>query len=194
MTGDFWRWIFPGITKISLGLKQSGHTGAMIAFMLDDSDSAAILSSLPPDIEAEKDSHITLLYLGKVIDIEDSRDTILAELENFAVNSQPITGLISGVGRFLNDEGNGTNAIYASFDSPELPAFRESLVQMIQATGIGIESTHGFTPHITLAYIPKDSSMPNVDIPIIKIMFSSIYLVWGDKHFEFGFVPIEETA
>ena len=171
--------------------KQANHMSATIAFILDESDSKALLSALPEDlpdgIEPVDDLHLTLVFLGKVNEIERQRKAIERALSGLRFDS-PIVGTISGVGKFNNDEGDGTSAIYASFDAPDLPAFREALVKSLLEEGIDFQPSHGFTPHITLAYIANDRPLPPIDVPVIKLTFSSVTLAWANRQRKFPFV------
>lgn len=164
------------------------HTGAMIALMLDASDSAALLSALPPDVAPVVDGdglHLTLLYLGDTRAIGDLQDVVGAVLQVMALEHGTLTGLVSGVGRFTNDEGDGTNAVYASFDAWDLPGLRQNLVDRLAEVGVMSPSQHGFTPHITLAFVPADVPTPPVDPPALKLTFRALTLMWGGERTDY---------
>lgn len=159
------------------------HTGAMLAFVLDDSDAKALLSAVPMGIEPVSDLHLTLMYLGDTRALSSEvRESARRALGSFTTRNGPITGVVSGVGRFTNDEGDGTNALYASFDAGELTALRDNLVEAMGGAGVVSPSEHGFTPHITLAYIPSDAPTPDIDVPVLKLTFKEITLAWAGEH------------
>jgi len=127
-----------------------------------------------------KDMHLTLAFLGKAKDLEEKQSLIEAVLERFAETTKPISGKVGGAGRFLKVEEDGTNAIYASFDSPGLSALRERLVSSLADIGVELGSDHDFTPHITLAYAPTDAwELPKVEP--IEVEFDKVMLGWGDE-------------
>lgn len=167
--------------------KEAQHNGAMIAFMLDESDSRAIQSAMPEDLQPEADMHLTLVYLGKARDIADARAGIERALSGLHFD-EPISGVVNGIGRFNNDEGDGTSALYATFDAQNLPAFREAIVRALAAEGVASPSAHGFTSHITLAYIPNDAPIPQIDMPAVRLTFSKVTLVWAGQRRDFAFV------
>lgn len=163
------------------------HTGAMIAFMLEPSDSKALLSAVPRKLAVDDDGlHLTLMYLGDTVMYGDGfQDLIGAALEIFAAENGPITGHVGGVGRFDDIDPEGTSALYASFDAAELPAFRQRLVEHLAQLGIVSPSEHGFTPHITLAYLPAGAQAVTPDVPALKLTFRAVTLAWGDTHFDY---------
>lgn len=127
-----------------------------------------------------KDMHLTLAFLGKAKDLEEKRPLIEAVLDRFAEQSKPILGKVGGAGRFLKVEEDGTNAVYASFDSSGLSALREKLVSSLESIGVDLGSDHDFTPHITLAYAQTDTwELPKVEP--VEVEFDKITLGWGDE-------------
>ena len=165
------------------------HTSVIIALWLPKS-AAAKLSvdklgfESNAKLESNDDLHITLIYLGKSDVLADNKDLIESVVENFAQNNSPIQGKVQGVGCFSGD--GETKPFYASYDSPELPILRQSLFDAIESTGVKIEQNHGFTPHITLAYLESDDELPNISVPEIDIDFTQITLAWAEeqKHYK----------
>ena len=169
--------------------KEAAHTGAMIAFMLDTSDARALLSALPPDIAPVGDDvHLTLVFLGDTTKDLSAGDqlAIVRALQALTLD-EPVSGVTGGIGLFIGSDGD-TSALYASYDAPALPRFRERLITMLAAEGVTVDGKHGFTPHITLAYISSDSTIPPVDVPAVQLAFNKISLVWAGKRTDFPFV------
>lgn len=137
-------------------------------------------------LESNDDLHITLIYLGKADALADKKDLIESVIENFAQNNAPIKGKIQGVGCFSGD--GETKPFYASYDSPELPILRQSLFDAIESAGVVMEQNHGFTPHITLAYLDANDDLPNISVPEIDVEFTQITLAWAEKqtHYKFS--------
>lgn len=147
--------------------------------MLDASDTAALASALPPEYQAESDLHVTLAYLGKAADLTpQQRSDIDAALARVAGKFGPITGTVSGMGLFNQDEA-GQRVLYASYDAPELPAFRQAIMEALTAVGAPVDDTHGFTPHITLAYCPNEDQAIVPDLPVLNITFPCVVRMFG---------------
>lgn len=163
------------------------HTSGMIAFMLEPSDSKALLSAVPPELAVDDDVlHLTLMYLGDIAAFpEGVQDLAATALQLFAMDSAPVAGRVGGAGRFNDIDPKGTSALYASFDAAELPAFRERLVAHMAQVGIVSPSEHGFTPHITFAYLPPGAQQILPDVPALELTFRGITLAWGDAQFYF---------
>jgi 2'-5' RNA ligase len=155
---------------------KANDNSAMIALRIPDSIRAEIRQRYEfVDRETLDNLHITLIYLG------DNRtmnklDVIRAASE-FASVQSPIKGTLQGLARFIN--GQDVDPIVCTFDSPQMPKVYGYLASTLDNYHIPYHKDHGFIPHMTLAYIPKDSDMPIETIEPIEINFSEIYLVDG---------------
>jgi len=155
------------------------HTGVMVALYVPIDVARAIAI---PGGELATDLHITLVYLGDVANVDLGK--LSAAVGEFSQEFGPLTGKIGGSGRFT--ETGGEDAVYLSFDSPDLPHFRECLVHCLTEAGIEVNSAHGFTPHITLAYIPDTVSMPEISVTPWNITFDDVLICHGDTHIPFN--------
>jgi 2'-5' RNA ligase len=166
-------------------LAEAAHTGAMVAFEIPlDIATNLTLAAKQSGLEAlaPEDMHITLAYIAEITTIEDKREVIEAALQSFAGTFTAIDGAIGGIGRFnASNTSDGMDVIYASFDCAALSEFRQGLVEAIESTGVEISRLHGFTPHITLAYLEKGSAMPNLALETMALKFDAIVLAWGDE-------------
>lgn len=180
-------------SEIALLAKQllaENHTGVMVAFEIDV-DTATNLASATRQAGVENpvapdDMHITLAFLGDISGIEDKREALIEFINQFVEVSEPLSGVIGGVGRFnASKNSDGKDVLYASFDSPDLPEFRQGLVEAIEDADIQVSRDHGYTPHITLAYIGKKEIMPNLALETIEMKFDAITLYWGDERTQF---------
>ncbi len=165
------------------------YTSVIVAFFLP-ADKARELklqrSELPGESKPETQSnlHMTLLYLGKADELEPKRELITEVLKAFASRNSPITGKISGFGRFTGGEEN--DALYASIDAPKLPIFHSELTDALEAAGLTIDRTHGFTPHITLSYLSLDDPMPDLQVDNSSITFEKLHLAWAGERQSFS--------
>ena len=126
---------------------------------------------------------LTIAYLGKVSDLAIRPEEVQAAVNQIFNGVGPVTGKISGVGRFYDDEGDGENAFYLSVDMPGIQELRKSLVGMLSDMGCEVPAEHEFTPHITLAYIPKEAEAPHIDLSGLDVTFYSVSVKWGEKDF-----------
>lgn len=165
---------------------QSGNTtAAMVAFY---PDLAAARALVLEGGEALQDLHLTLAYLGPDAAVLD-RERVEAALAAFTSGIAPLEGEVSGLGRFHSEDPEGW-PLYASVDSPALPVFRQRLVAALQAGGVTPVLNHGFSPHITLAYVgPEDEAVAGrilgSGINPVPLRFDRVTLAWGADRRDF---------
>jgi 2'-5' RNA ligase len=166
--------------------KASGHTGVMVA-LYPDAAAARAIAGLPGVSEAREDLHLTLAFLGDSTDtpLATNKDRLVEAVQAWArEQGTPLQGTINGVGRFFNAESDGTNAVYVAPDVPGLPELRQSLVAAIERAGFDVASNHGFTPHLTVAYVPEAAPTPDIRVET-PVTFDAVTLAWGDEHLVF---------
>lgn len=162
-------------------------SGAMVALTLSDADSQKLLAALPKGVKPEENLHITLVYMPDGGAVQQEIGALTGWLKNYAAGQRPIKGIVSGMGRFMNCGDTGVHPVYASFDSPQLPQFRQDIFDCVETLGIAGEQTHGFTPHITLAYVPEDAKTPAITFEPFEVTFKSVTLGVGTIYQEFPF-------
>lgn len=139
-----------------------------------------------PNKEEASELHITLLYFGKVDALDDAViSTVRAVASSLSSFQAPIKGLLSGLGRFYTTDSDGNQAFYASLDSPEVTDLRNKLAEQLS----GLFSTdHGFTPHMTLAYVKPDEANP-IDLWTPEpVTFNGLHLVVAGEDEIFPFI------
>lgn len=118
--------------------------------------------------DAASEAHVTLAYLGRCSALPfGAVDLARMTVAQWASQTPALPALFSGVGRFHGDDGEG-DAVYLSVDAPGLSAARDTLCRMLRAAGLPVAATHGFTPHATLAYLPREAATPDApcDLPL----------------------------
>lgn len=175
------------VKRAQMVLSETEHSGAMVAFEIDLDTAASLVNAARQsglDAVAPEELHLTLAFMpGRD---EDKRDDIENALRTFANSGKAIEGTIGGIGRFNASEfSDGMDVIYASFDAPDLPEFRQDLIAALNDTGAVVATNHGFTPHITLAYVEKNSDMPPLFLETIPLSFDAVTLYWGDERVRF---------
>lgn len=159
------------------------YTGVMVAFFLRP-DEANVLA-VEGGVEPER-LHLTLAYIGDTEELNlDNLDKLPAAVADWAEAQEPITGHVGGIGMFSKREDDGTQAFYASFDSPEIQAFRSDLVHHLGAHGFTVADDHGFTPHVTLAYV-SDGQPPVSDVDPLELGFEEVSVCLGDERYDYS--------
>ncbi len=168
---------------------RSEHTGMMLALLLDPETAQQLAL---PGGEPASELHITLAYLGDMEEQPDddllrphtSPEQIKAAIASIANDCLPKSGVIAGVGRFQPAETEETPVI-ALVDVPGLVEMRIKFVNWIRECGYFVAENHGYTPHITLAYIDSDAPMPIEDVPLLELVFDTVWLCIGDERIPF---------
>lgn len=128
-----------------------------------------------PDGEPVDDLHLTLAYLPD-ISVVDPQTVVKAI--GAALGGEPLSGKLSGVGRFSDDE---KDVCYISADVPGLSELRNRIVESLKASGVALSENHGFTPHITLKYLEVNEPSPVDRLPPMEISIDVISLVLGEQ-------------
>lgn len=158
-------------------------TGVMIAFFPDEATARRLAldpTRLPDGVETigARDLHLTVCYLGKIEEIRDiwSEESLLRELADAVEGEMLLSGIVNGMGRFTSEPGE-LEPIFYNFDSPALTNFRMRLMERMG--WMMPRPTHGYTPHITVAYAPAGVD-PQIPMPAREtITFDAISLAWG---------------
>lgn len=166
------------------GKKKRQNKGLMVAFWLpkETADALALPDGEPPD-----QLHLTLAFHGNADELgKEKIASILKAVETVAKQHPPLEGVLSGIGRFNASESSGSkDVVYLSFDAPALPHFRQELVNALTKADVPPYNNHGFTPHITLAYIDKDAPTPIQRTENHAVRFDKIVVTVGDEHHPF---------
>ena len=160
--------------KLALREAAVKHTGVMVALYPkpEVARAMAVEGGEPAD-----EIHLTLAFLGDSADLEDA-EGLAAVVAGFARSCPPLSGEVSGTGRFTAGENP---VLYASADLPALPSNRERLIDALVAGGFPVSKSHGFTPHMTLAYDDREH-----DTKPRALRFTEVSLVVGGKRTDFA--------
>lgn len=171
------------------------HTSLWVGLWvpLETAKKLALSTEVAQTAEQPEALHLTLAMCGDVATLgAEATKNALDAIKVYAKGAAPIDGSISGIGRFT---GGDKDVIYASFDSPGLTEFRQGLVEALEHVGVPTLANHGFTPHITLAYVDKGWGanlfpLGNVPDPI-PMYFDSVRVGVAEVYHEF---PLEGRA
>lgn len=169
-------------------LTNSQHTGVAVMLYPDD-ETARIIAARDGVTERMEQLHVTLCYCGDGLQMTDAQVAgVVLAANHVAGLAMPFTANLQGIGRFqANESTGGLDVIYASVDSPIIETLRIGLLEALQYHGVELpDPTHGFTPHMTLAYVASgfDSSLQR-DWQPIEVNFSSLSVRVGDMQSDF---------
>lgn len=170
----------------------SKYTGVMVA-LYPSAEMAAQIASMPGVTMPAEELHITLAYLGVCHCLTDAQiaGAILAA-KKVATYSAPLTGIINGVGRFnASQSSDDQDVIYAVVDLPGLDEVRQWLSKCMGEHEIEPVKNHGYTPHMTLAYIDAGGASPVSTMPTTPITFGTISVAVGGKRVDFPLLGME---
>lgn len=171
------------VEKAAIAVSDDEHSGVMVALPMPIAASVAREITWPPgsEIVPENELHVTLAYLGEIKHLDYGMDTVERVVRKFAAEHGPLHGEINGIGVFLETHKPGMQCMYLNFDCAELPALRQELVEALNYGECHVEETHGFTPHITLAYFPDGKEPPTNDVDVRKVIVKTLRMAWGDE-------------
>ena len=177
-----------------------GHTGgkakaeAMAALLAAEGDptGVAVVLPLPQELAQAlalagglpaEDLHLTIGMIGRRDEMTDVQlaEALLA-VRDAGICCAPITATIGGIGRFMASDGSDAkDVVYLSVDSPALLELRDEVEDALEARGLELQTDHGFTPHITLAYIDPGAAMPLDSIEPQSVTFAVLALWAGPQ-------------
>ncbi len=161
-------------------------THSMIALYPD----AGLAATLAVDGGLEAgDLHCTVVYTGRT-DVVDA--VALRAAAEAVMRRAPIEATISGVARFSGVDGD-MDVIVALVDSPALDVLRRDTLDALAKEGIDPPLNHGYTAHVTLAYVEPDDPGPwhegIMRLEPVPITFTAIAAKHGDVRTEYVFDP-----
>jgi 2'-5' RNA ligase len=159
---------------------QPDYTGScMIALYPppDVADQLAIPGGLAPG-----DIHLTVAFTGDCADVDQF--TLVAAALALAARP-PVTATISGHARFTG--GDDGDVIVALADSPALDVLRRDTEAALAARGITLPSEHGFTAHMTVAYVDPGAPDPVGRLEPFPVTFGAVSAEYGAERHSFPF-------
>jgi 2'-5' RNA ligase len=167
-------------------------TGVMVALHPSPGDAQQI--ALPDGLYPD-DLHCTVLYLGKVgSDVAGTQKELVNIGKKVASQFAPITAKLNGITRFSgedSDEG-GQDPLVVNVDAPEVERLRQVVTQAF-LTDRKYEpvSSHGYSPHMTLAYLDPTDDQPINRWQPRQVTFSHLSVVHGSNRVD---IPFGQTT
>jgi 2'-5' RNA ligase len=158
--------------------------GSMVALYppADLARELAIPGGLPVD-----ELHCTIAYTGDAVDIDAGA---LTDAVHAVAGRDPITATISGHARFTG--GDKGDVVVALVDSADIEDLRQAVVAALADRGIDIPRDHGFTAHITLAYVPAAEDCPVERLDARPAVFASVAAVHGNDCVQVSFTTPDQ--
>lgn len=169
------------------------YTGVMVA-LFPSPEVAAQIAAIPGVSIAPEQLHITLAYIASADMLSDAQIAkVIVETECLAKENDPIIGTINGMGRFnASQSSDGQDVVFAVVDLPGLDEVRAKLIEELDECECEVSDDHGFTPHMTLAYIDPGGVSPITAVPTIPVRFDNLTVAVGGKRVDFPLLGIEE--
>lgn len=176
------------------------YTGMMLALFPDIPTAEALAI---PGGEVATDLHITLAYLPADGDDvtrnpttnDHARTDLLRIIDSVAASFRPISGCIGGIGRFAASASSDMKDVcIALVDVPGLSELRARLCSTLEINGFAVAKNHGYTPHITLAYIDPTAEMPVESVPSYSLQFDTVWVCIGDERIPFDLGALAPSA
>lgn len=169
------------------------YTGVMLA-LYPPADLAAQWAAIDGATQPAEQLHVTLAYLGKTDTLRDEQIAgAILTARNVAMSEEPLAAKINGVGRFnASASSDGQDVIYAVVDAPKLLKLRDHACELLEQFDAEPDDNHGYTPHMTLAYIEAGVPSPIPMLPTIEFVFDRITVAVGGKTVSFPFVEVED--
>jgi len=173
----------------------AANGGVMIAFFLP-LNLARKLALKNPNAEPAEDLHITVAYLGKRQDLSADDMSVASQVaSNISMKYSPLNGNLGGVGRFTTNRSvEGSDVLYLSVDVPYLEEIYIDVVNQLRERGVPYKREHGYTPHVTLAYMEPDikTALNRLSEPI-PITLDTISLTVGSGNNRREDYPLKES-
>lgn len=154
----------------------NGH--AMVALYpgIDKANNYAIVDGVEP-----QKMHVTMVYLGLAKDVDAAAvDKALKSLPT----RQPFSAAVSGHARFTGGE---QDVLVALVDSPHIEQLRADLLKALDKQGVTVPREHGFTAHMTLAYMDEQTLGPVLRLEPDQLEFGAVTFKHGKTKKEYPF-------
>lgn len=160
--------------------------GCMIALYppIKLAEQLAVEGGLPAE-----DMHVTVAYLGAAADVDSE---ILREVVTDLAGRQPFTAQLAGLARFT---GGDKDVLVALVDSPELEDLRRDTLDALYERGIQVSRDHGYTAHLSIAYLDPDEAAPLDRLEACPVEFKALSAVHGTDRTDTGLAhPMASAA
>ena len=172
-----------GFDPLEEDLEKQG-SGVMIGFFLP-SDLAKEVALDRDFGEKPEELHLTVLYLGKEL-TEAEVGAVKKLVERCGRRYAPLQGTVGGVARFpATPSSDNKDVLVRLVDVPRLELLREHLIRKLRDNGIEPVLNHGYTPHITLAYVEPEFESTLKTLKELPLAVNQLTVAVGGLRFDY---------
>lgn len=184
---------FNDVTWSPFAFAEAGHTGVLVALWIDPETAEQLATKAGEPAAA---LHITLCHGADAAQYDDlTLARILTSIDDVVRWRDPIEGVVSGHGRFYaTDSSDAKDVVYAVPSVPGLAELRNDVASALRAAGVSLSDQHGWTPHITLAYLDETAKLPALPKTATPLRFAAVTVCIGDRKTTIPFRPAEPLA
>jgi 2'-5' RNA ligase len=142
-----------------------------------------------PDGLPPAELHVTIAYTGKAADVD--ADALGKATAAAAATLGPFTAKLSGHARFT---AGPADVIVALLDAHALDLLRAAVERGLDAESIPVPRDHGFTAHMTLAYIDRSAPDPVGRLEARDVTFTALTAAHGADKTAFPFADQADLA
>lgn len=179
-------------TEGSYDLSVQAPTGVMVAWFLPYYQQQTVAI---PGGEHPSELHVTLGYFGDAADmsVEDQR-TLIGVVGEVTLKHHTLTGVLAGVDRFQN--GEETDPLFIGVDIPGLRELHDDILKAAAGAGINVTG-HGagadWTPHCTVAYVPPETDISNMDFAPMEVNVDTITVAIAERRVDLKLVQPDDV-
>lgn len=142
--------------------------------------------------EDANELHVTLAYFGKEMEA-DRVELLRQNVAAICASAKPLKGELGGVGRFpATESSDNKDVIVLLADVPYLESLRERILLHLSSLGIEAYRNHGYSPHMTLAYVDPGSEFDMPRGERVSVTVGAITLAVAGEREEFELKGIEK--
>lgn len=163
---------------------EKSHDGAYVLLLPTEVDQAKI-----GKMAAEEDYtlHCTSVYLGDSDDLKVTGKELTETLRTLAADIEPFKARLGGILRFTVDNDYHLDPIVLNVDAPRVNEVRDIIVRrMKHEHDIEPDDEHGYTPHLTLGYLPHEEPLIVSRLEDTDVTFDRIRLGFAGEEFDIG--------
>jgi GNAT superfamily N-acetyltransferase len=159
------------------------HTGAVLMLWPRIGDARALAWA---GGEQPEKLHVTLAYLGKADALSTEQRRGILRLAGEWARRGPFTQYVTGVHCFRTDDADASDAVVALIAPTVLTEARVRLMEQLHAIGVHPDMKFPeYKPHMTLAYIPRDSEVPQFDLGASGVVLDRLVVTFGNEEHVF---------
>lgn len=173
---------------------QQPQTGIMVALYLPPEQQRVVALDIPEAVRPEE-LHCTLCYLGDTRTVNFTEEQLIDAVRKYIaegiVTDGTIDGNLNGIGLFNGNADQEQSTFFVTADSADLCEFHYGLEGALNEAGIPIDRSHGYFPHVSVAFVPPGKPIPALQIQTTPVSWNTVTVGWGDHYTH---LPLQANA